>query len=292
MTTRHFHHCPTVRAGLPPVARPTRRAVRRTIATGVVLGALMLAGAGPALAAAPGGATPTPVVEAAPAVTAPTPDAGSTPGVATGADPKSATLTVTGTGRAAAPADLAILSVGVEVARPTAKEAMTAQRTAAEALLAALRKQSVADRDIRTDSLSLSPVYTQSTNGESRVTGYQAGQTFSVKVRDVEKAGQVIGAVTGATGSAGRVNSVAFDVADPTVLRSRAREAAHRDAYEKASQHAELSGHRLGRLISLTEGESLRPSPGGGMPADAPEVPLAPGEIEEQVTVTAVYELL
>ncbi|MFF8275682.1 SIMPL domain-containing protein [Streptomyces lateritius] len=279
MTTRHF---PTVRAALPPVAPPPRRAVRRAVATGVVLGALVLAGAGPALAATPGSAAPA-------AVATPTPVPGAAPGAA-GTDPASATLTVTGTGRAAAPPDLAILSVGVEVARPTAKEAMTAQRTAAEALLAAVREQSVADRDIRTDSLSLSPVYTQSAGGENRVTGYQAGQTFSVKVRDVGKAGQVIGAVTGATGNAGRVNSVTFDIADPTALRSKAREAAHRDAYEKASQHARLSGHRLGRLVSLTEGESLRP--GAGMPADAPEVPLAPGEIEEQVTVTAVYELL
>ncbi|MBT2443072.1 SIMPL domain-containing protein [Streptomyces sp. ISL-36] len=263
---------------------PADRAPRRTITIGLVIGALTLAGAGPALAANAGGSAPAPVVAATAPAVAPAP--------ATAPAAAPATLTVTGTGRAAAAPDMAILSVGVEVTRVTAKEAMSAQRTAAEALLGALRKQSVADRDIRTDNLSLSPVYTQNSKGENKVTGYQAGQTFSVKVRDVGKAGQVIGAVTGATGDAGRVNSIAFDVADPSALRAKAREAAHRDAYEKASQNARLSGHRLGRLVSLTEGESLRPSPGAGMPADAPEVPLAPGEIEDQVTVTAVYELV
>ncbi|MEV4426145.1 SIMPL domain-containing protein [Streptomyces sp. NPDC049602] len=208
--------------------------------------------------------------------------------------PATATVTVTGNGRASAAPDLAILSIGVEATRPTAKQAMAGQTTAAEALLDVLHKQGIEDRDIRTDNLSLAPVYTQSTNGDSKVTGYQAGQSFSVKVRDIDRTGQVIGAVNDATGNAGRINGVVFDVADPSGLRAKAREAAYRDAYDKASQHARLSGHRLGRLVSLSEGESVRPGPGAapGVPADEPSVPLAPGEIEEQVTVSAVYELI
>lgn len=258
--------------GSPFHVRPLVGPLGRAIALGTVLGALTLGAAAPALAVGPDAAAP--------------------PTTATATAP--ATLTVTGTGRAAAAPDLAVLSVGVEATRKTAKEAMAAQRTAAEALLAALRKQSVADRDIRTDSLSLSPVYAQTTDGESKVTGYQASQSFSAKIRDVDRAGQVIGAVTDAAGDAGRVNGVAFDVADPSALRAKAREIAHKDAHDKAAQHARLSGHRLGRLVSLTEGDSVRPGAGAapGMPADAPEAPLAPGEIEEQVTVTAVYELL
>ncbi|MCZ0982076.1 SIMPL domain-containing protein [Streptomyces diastatochromogenes] len=185
------------------------------------------------------------------------------------------------------------MSAGVEATRPTAKEAMAAQSTGAETLLAVLHKQGIADRDIRTDSLSLAPVYTQTKDGESKVTGYQAGQSFSVKVRDIDRTGQVIGAVNDAAGSTGRINGVVFDVADPSALRAKAREAAYRDAYDKASQHARLSGHRLGRLVSLSEGESVRPGLGAApVPADEPGVPLAPGEIEEQVTVSAVYELI
>ncbi|MET9378722.1 SIMPL domain-containing protein [Streptomyces sp. NPDC002992] len=278
MRTSHLpsSHLPAPPAGSPfpvrPLARPLARPLGRALAVGAVLGTLALGGVAPALALTPGSAAP------ATAATATAP----------------ATITVTGTGRASAEPDLAVLSVGVEVTRKTAKDAVAAQRTAGEALLAALRKHSVADRDIRTHSLSLSPVYTQTANQEAKVTGYQAAQHFTVKVREVDRAGQVVGAVTDATGDAGRVNGVSFDVADPSALRATAREIAHKDAYDKAAQHARLSGHRLGRLVSLTEGESVRPGPGTatGMPADAPEVPLAPGEIEEQVTVTAVYQLL
>ncbi|MFI8912494.1 SIMPL domain-containing protein [Streptomyces sp. NPDC053513] len=256
------------------IRRPSAARTARLLAATAVLGGLLAGTAAPALAAAPGRTA----LSAGARETAP------------------ATVTVTGNGRASAAPDLAILSVGVEATRPTAKEAMAAQSTAAEAVLDVLHRQGIADRDIRTDSLSLAPVYTQNKDGDSKVTGYQAGQSFSVKVRDLGRTGQVIGAVNDAKKDAGRINGVVFDVADPSALRAKAREAAYQDAYDKAAQHARLSGHRLGRLVSLSEGESVRPGPGAGaapeVSADEPTVPLAPGEIEEQVTVSAVYELI
>ncbi|MFD3534114.1 SIMPL domain-containing protein [Streptomyces sp. NPDC058664] len=255
------------------IRRPSAALAARLFAVTAVLGGLLAGTAAPALAAA----SERTALRGAVRAEAP------------------ATVTVTGDGRAAAAPDLAILSVAVEATRRTAKEAMAAQKTAAETLLGVLGKQRIAERDIRTDSLSLAPVYTQNAAGESKATGYQAGQSFSVKVRDIGRTGQVIGAVSDATGDAGRINGVVFDVADPSALRVKAREAAYQDAYDKAAQHARLSGHRLGRLVSLSEGESVRPGPGAAAPgvsADEPSVPLAPGEIEERVTVSAVFELL
>ncbi|MFI8962024.1 SIMPL domain-containing protein [Streptomyces sp. NPDC053493] len=263
----------TPRHPQPPAAHPLSGPLR-ALAVCTALGGLLLgAAAAPALAASPGGTVrPAAVGEAAPS-----------------------TVSVIGNGRASQAPDVAVLSVGVEATRPTAKEAMAAQETASAALLDALHRQGVADRDIRTESLSLTPVYSQNARGESKVTGYQAGQTFSVKVRDIDRAGPVMGAVNDATGDAGRINGVTFDVSDPTALRARAREAAHRDAHDKAAHNARLGGRRLGRLVSVSEGESVRPGPSTAptAPADGGEgAALAPGEIEEHVTVTAVYELL
>ncbi|MEV3853660.1 SIMPL domain-containing protein [Streptomyces sp. NPDC050095] len=219
------------------------------------------------------------------------------PPAASAVAPRPTTLTVTGEGLASAAPDMATVTAGVEVKGGTAKEALAAQSRAADALLAAVHKAGVADRDVRTESLSLSAVYETGPEpgAAPKLTGYQAAQGFSVKVRALKKTGAVIQAIVDATGDAGRVNAVVFDVADPSRLRADARAAAHADAHEKAVQYAELSGRKLGRLVSLDEGASGRPRP-VAMPAvafdeSAAKVPVAPGEIEDEVSVTAVYEL-
>ncbi|MGW7412584.1 SIMPL domain-containing protein, partial [Streptomyces sp. NPDC054863] len=203
------------------------------------------------------------------------------------------TVTVTGSGAATAAPDLAIVNVGVEATRPTAKQALAAQSAAAKALLAAVKAQGVADRDVRTESLSLNAVHSYE-NGVAKLTGYQASQSFSVKVRALSRTGAVIQAAMDAAGEAGRISGVTFDVADPAALRAVARKAAFEDARSKAAQHARLSGRELGRLISIVESDAGRPTPVDvppGAAADEPSVPVAPGQIQDEVTVTAVYEL-
>jgi uncharacterized protein YggE len=216
--------------------------------------------------------------------------AASAPAFAPAAD--AATVSAGGEGRASAAPDIAVLTAAVETTKPTAKRALAAQSAAADALLAAVRKQGIADRDVRTEGLSLNPVY-QHTDRPSRLTGYQAGQSFSVKIRDITRTGAVVEAVTHAAGDAGRISGVTFDVADPSALRARAREAAHADARAKAEQYARLSGRRLGRLVSLAETGSAvhRPLDVPGAAFEEGKVLVAAGEIREEVTVTAVYEL-
>ncbi|MFE0099717.1 SIMPL domain-containing protein [Streptomyces sp. NPDC059009] len=212
--------------------------------------------------------------------------------LATASAPRPATVTVTGMGAASAAPDLAVVSAGVEVTKPTAKQALAAQSSAADALLTAVRKAGVAERDVRTESLALSAVY-QEANGQSKLTGYQAAQSFSIKVRDLARTGAVLQSAMDATGDAGRISSITFDLAHPEKLRSAAREAAHDDAHEKARQYARLTGKKLGPLVSLdeTDGGRPRPVPVPAIAFDKESVPVAPGEIEDQVTVTAVYEL-
>ncbi|MDX2674946.1 SIMPL domain-containing protein [Streptomyces sp. NY05-11A] len=228
-----------------------------------------------------------------PALAAPTATAAVRLAPASPASPASpATVTVSGEGSASAAPDLAVVGAGVEASAKTSQAALDTQNKAAAALLAAVRAQGVADRDIRTQSVSLNPVYDY-TGSTARLKGYQAAQSFSVKVRQVARTGAVLQAVTDAAGDAARINSVAFDLSDPAPLRARAREAAHDDAHAKAEQYARLSGRWLGRLVSFSEDASTSPRP---VPpsADTPgisAVPVAPGEIRATATVTAVYEL-
>lgn len=206
------------------------------------------------------------------------------------------TVTVTGTGSATAAPDMAVLTAGVEVTGPTADQALAAQGAAAKALLAAARKAGVAERDIRTESLALTPVYGDDGgkgDDDEKVTGHRASQTFSLTIRDIDRTGAVIQAVVDAAGDAARIQAVAFDVEDPSALRAKARTAAFKDARAKATQYAKLTGRRLGRLVRLDESDGGRARP-VQMPVGAfakDSVPVAPGRIQDEVSVTAVYEL-
>ncbi|WP_109004249.1 SIMPL domain-containing protein [Streptomyces rishiriensis] len=269
---------------------------RRPVAAAVVS---LLALGVPALAAAPALARPVrpaPLARPAPTAPAPASDRSSPPAPAPAPSPAlaqaPATVTVTGEGSASAPPDVAVVDAGVETSAKTSQSALDAQNRAAAALLAAARAQGVAERDIHTRGVTLTPLHDY-TGGAPRLTGYQAAQSFTVKVREVARTGAVLQAVTDAAGDAARVDSVVFDVSDPAPLQARAREAAHADARAKAEQYARLSGRRLGALVSLSEDASTYPRPASpaGETSGAGATPVAPGEIRAGATVTAVYEL-
>ncbi|MES5818033.1 SIMPL domain-containing protein [Streptomyces sp. RG80] len=248
---------------------PVPRTTLTAVAAAFLALSLPLVVAPTAAAAATGGAVPVARIAAAPA-----------------------TVTVTGEGSAVGEPDIAVVGAGVEATAETTQTALDAQNKAAAALLKAVRALGVAERDIRTENVSLSPVHDYQ-EGQSTLKGYRAAQSFSIKVREVAGTGALLKAVTDATGDAGRIHSVAFDLDDRRPLQARAREAAHDDARAKAAQYAELSGHHLGRLVSLSEGDTGYVAP---MTATAPAegvgaVPLAPGEIRATASVTAVYEL-
>ncbi|MFI0982157.1 SIMPL domain-containing protein [Streptomyces sp. NPDC021093] len=254
----------------PSPTTPTTRAsvTTRALVATALAGGLLVAGALPAAAQSPA------------------------PVAAGVVSPAPSTVSVTGSGAATAAPDMAVVNVGVEVTAPTAKAALAGQSAAAKALLAAVKRQGVADRDVRTENLTLNAVHSYE-NGVAKLTGYQAAQGFSVKVRDLSRTGAVIQAAMDAAGEAGRINGVTFDVEDSTALRNKARAAAFQDARRKAAQFAKLSGRELGRLVSIVESDAGRPTPVEMPPGAAADeaVPVAPGQIQDQVTVTAVYEL-
>ncbi|MEU0663954.1 SIMPL domain-containing protein [Streptomyces lavendulocolor] len=203
-------------------------------------------------------------------------------------DPGRGTVSVTGHGQASAPADVAVVSAGVEVTGAAVADAVAAQNKAAAAMLAAIHKHGIADRDIQTLSLTLSPVYDYESSSQ-KPASYQAGQSFAIKVRDISKAGSVIQAAMEAAGDAGRINGVHFDVADHSALNKKARDEAFRDAQSKAEQYAGLSGKTLGGLLSVSEADSSGAGPASNDYARMADVPLKPGVVTSDVTVDVTY---
>ena len=169
---------------------------------------------------------------------------------------------VSGTGEVTVTPDVAILTLGVEAQEKTVKEAQSEAASAMAAVVAALKTNGVADKDIQTQWYSISPVtkWVEETS-EQITTGYSVTNMVTVKIRDISKAGTIIDAVAEAGGDLTRINSINFTVDDPTAYYNQAREKAMQDAKDKAEQMATLAGVTLGKPTYISESGGYIPTP-------------------------------
>lgn len=202
---------------------------------------------------------------------------------------------VSGTGKVTAVPDVAILSLGVEAQEKTVKEAQSEAASAMTAVVAALKTNGVADKDIQTQWYNISPVmkWVEDTNEQITI-GYKVTNMATVKIRDISKAGATIDAVAEAGGNLTRINSINFTVDDPTAYYNQAREKAMQDANAKAEQMATLAGITLGKPTYISESGGYIPTPyylkdyaeGGSA-----STPISPGELDITLSVQVAYAI-
>ena len=204
-------------------------------------------------------------------------------------------LTVTGEGRVEAPPDMATLSMGVQTEARTAARALSDNSEAMAQVLAQLRAADIAERDLQTSGLSLSPRWerVQSTSGQTqRVVGYVASNQLTVRVRALETLGGLIDTVVG--DGANRLNGLQFATQEPGPLRDEARRRAVADARAKAELYAAAAGVALGDVLAISEpGFSAAPQQMLRMDAEmaTASVPVAAGEVSLRAQITIVYEI-
>lgn len=204
-----------------------------------------------------------------------------------------ALIRVQGIGRVSVLTDMAIVSLGVETPAKTAAEARQKAAEAMTEMMTAVRAQSVADKDIQTQHLSLNPIYAP--DGAGKITGYMAQHQLSVKVRDLTAVGTVIDEALKASGEAGRMYGLSFGVDDTSAAETDARARAYTNALSKATELAKAAGVGLGRPIRIVESSAGMPGPvpmpGGMMARMAADTatPIASGEQEVAVSVDVVY---
>ncbi len=206
-----------------------------------------------------------------------------------------AQVTVVGEGKSETAPDMATISLGVLSQGKTAAEVMRQNNAAVANVLEEIRSGGVAARDMQTSGLSLSPVWDNrsSISGEERIKGFQASNMVTVRVRDLDRLGEILDRVVGA--GANRFNGLQFGVQKIQPLADAARQAAVKDAMRKAELYAQAAGVRLGRVLTISE------NGGGAMPRpemmrsaaamDGMSVPLAEGEVSVRASVTMVFAL-
>jgi uncharacterized protein YggE len=198
-------------------------------------------------------------------------------------------VTVVGSGEVQGTPDTVTADVGIEVVAPDVTAAMNQTNERQQAVITALTADGIDAADISTTAVNLQPQY----GDNSVVTGYRAGNSINVKIRQLDNASRALATIVDTGGNAARINSVSFSIEDDSKLVSDARTRAFEDAKGRAQQYAELSGMSLGRIISISESPGGTPPQPFPVPAQAKvaDVPLQPGQQTIGFAVTAVWEL-
>jgi len=204
------------------------------------------------------------------------------------------TLSVSAEGRSLRAPDLAEVSGGVVTVAPTAAQAMADNAQKMSAVVAAVRKAGVAERDIQTAGLSLQPQYRYENNQAPILTGYQASNTVSLRLRKLPDAGRLLDTLVSV--GANQISGPNFRVDNSDAALDEARVAAVATAKARAELYAKAAGVRLKRIMTLSESGGYEPPrpmvmmQARAMKAEA-DTPVVPGEIALTVTVNVTWEI-
>lgn len=166
-------------------------------------------------------------------------------------------LDVSATGSSTRVPDVALIQAGVVTQAATAAEAMQQNSARMASVLAALRKAGVAERDIQTATVSLSPQYRYAQNEPPVITGYQASNQVSVRFRDVARSGAILDALV--REGANNIQGPSLMVDKPEAALDEARVDAMKNARARAELYARAAGLRVDRILSISEGGMAPP---------------------------------
>ena len=190
--------------------------------------------------------------------------------------------------------DVATISAGVVTQDADANAAMRANAEQMDKVMKAIRAAGIAERDIQTSGISVSPQYRYAENQPPQITGYQASNTVSLKVRDIAKLGKVLDSLVAS--GANQVNGPNFEIDQPDEAYDEARRAALEKAQARAGMYAKTLDLRVRRIVSISEGGGFRPPvpmPMMAMKAERAQADtsVSPGETTLSVSLDVVFEL-
>jgi hypothetical protein len=217
------------------------------------------------------------------------------PAAREGAEPVVPILSVQGSGSSRTDPDEATVRLGVLSQAPTAREAMQQVNQTANAILAAVRKLGVSDKDIQTSELNLGPVYSQTPperGGEPRISGYQASNVVSIRLTKMDQVGPVVDAGLGA--GANRLDGVAFGLQNEEAARADALAQAAAAARTKAAALAKALNVRLAEIVEVVEGGVTVFTPMRSrmaMEAMSADTAVSPGQVGVDASLTLRYRI-
>ena len=204
-------------------------------------------------------------------------------------------LSVSATAKTESVQDLATVTIGVIAEGVTAQVVKDQSSNKMNQVILFIKQIGIDDKDIKTSQFYISPKYSYN-NQQQTLVGYQANQTITVKVRNIDKSLQQLeklldGAVTH---GANQISGVDFSFENNDALVQDARKLAIDKAKVNALQIANDAGLKLGRIVNVITSTSGSPEPmfSANMAlarAASPKIEL--GSQEVFATVTVVFEI-
>lgn len=217
-------------------------------------------------------------------------------------------ISVSGYGEAVAVPDIAMFTFSVVSEQSTVAAAQDDATAKANAITTYLKDSGVAERDIQTSDYSVYPQYdykqvqciSYPCPSQQVLRGYQVRQATTVKVRDTDKAGDLLTGV-GSKGAT-EVSGLTFTFDNPDTVEAEARDKAIADAKTKAEDLARALGVKLVRVVSFNESGNGYPVPyyardmafgmGGAESSVALKAPeISTGENKVTSSVSISYEI-
>lgn len=207
------------------------------------------------------------------------------------------TITVSDSAEVYAKPDLALVVLSVVTEAKTVAQAMSQNTSKMNAVIDSTKEIGVNEKDLKTTSFNIFPRYDYIRSGiipsgKRVLVGYEVTQSLQVKIRDLEKIGQILEGATDA--GANQVGSLQFTIDDQDELKAQVREEAIKKARAKAKKIANELGVDLVRVVSFSESAqaisydyALKSEAMGG--GAAPQIETGENKIE--TTVNIVFEI-
>ncbi len=145
--------------------------------------------------------------------------------------------------------DQATIQLGVTSNDSSPNGVHTKNTAAIKRVIAAIKAQGVADKDISTDYYIIHPLYN---NYDSMtITGYRINNVVAVKLKDVSKVSAVLASAL--ESGANEVIDVRFETTQLRRYRDDARAAAMKAAQEKAQALTSAVGTQVGCVLNIDE---------------------------------------
>lgn len=220
------------------------------------------------------------------------------------------TITLSGHGEVKVAPDVASVYFTIRKEAKTSKEAGVLVAEVEKKALDFLKTNGVEEKYIKAESVSFYPKYEYQYEvkslmpcneygcppraGKNVVTGYEASESITVKIKDLDSVGTIMEGLTAS--GVGEMNGPNFEIEDEDVAKATARKEAIDKAKEKASVLARDLGVRLGKVVNFSESGNYPMYYAKGASMDMASAESAPMQLpqgENTITsdVTITYEI-